>query len=401
MKRILPALIGLLCLVPAGFPQGTIAYCYNDPDQSPNYFIYSIKPDGSDNHLLVSSDIGLNHCEWSPDGRKIACVGYQNFDASWSIYVFDSNGANLTRLTKREDVLDGALSWSPDGGKIAFTRSYPAFPDRAHEIWIMNADGTDQHFSGTYGFQPMWSSDGTKFVYCGIKSGNWEIYVSGIDGKNEQRITGNPASDMNPVWSPNGMQIAFMSERTGNPEIYIMQANGTRPVRLTDNPGYEGMPRWSPDGTRLTFNSAPAGSQQIDVYLINTDGTGLVRLTHSTGNTRSINPAWHPVQGTGIPDDGGFNIKGNILKQNYPNPFMHYTTIDFALENPEHVHLEITDLSGKRIRTLVDEFKGPGYYSKIWEATGENGELLPDGLYFYHLRGDRIFLKGKALLVRN
>ncbi|MCX6224037.1 MAG: hypothetical protein NTV01_04715 [Bacteroidia bacterium] len=398
MKMYFIILMGFFLLVPKCFSQGTIAYCFNDPDRSPYYFVYGIKPDGSENKLILTTNIGLNHYEWSPDGKKIVSVGYQNIETSWSIYLFDADGTGLTRLTTAPGVLDGAPSWSPDGVKIAFTRSYPFEPGRTDEVWIMNNDGSNQRFSGINGFQPMWSPDGSKFVYCSGKAGNWEIYKSGIDGSGEQRLTTNPATDLNPVWSPDGNQIAFMSERMGNPEIFIMQADGTRPIRLTMNPGYEGMPRWSPDGSQLAFNSEGSVGQPIEVYLINIDGSDLKRLTTSPGNARSINPAWCPVQPSGTTDQPGPLPSDNQLSQNFPNPFSVSTTIQYSVSRAGHIRLNIMDPSGKRIATLVDELQTPGLYSEIWDATTSTGETADEGIYLYILLGEGFVIKGTKFI---
>lgn len=400
MKRSLFILVVVTCLFQSALPQVKMIYCLNDPGLSPYYFAYRILADSSENKIPVKSAIGLNHFEWAPDGSKIACVGYQNMETSWSVYVFDLAGGNLTRLTKVERVLDGALSWSPDGDKIIFTRSYPIVPGRSHELWIMNADGSNQHFSGIYGFQPMWSPDGTRLVYCALKSGNWEIYTADIDGNNEIRLTTNPATDLNPVWSPDGTRIAFMSERPGNSEVFVMNADGTRPVRLTMNPGYDGMPRWSPDGNQLAFNSEVSEDQQIEIFLINSDGSDLRRLTHSASNNRSINPAWCPVQAaTGKEDPEPFP-SGYFLDQNYPNPFGSSTSIDYIIDRCGHVHLDVMNLSGRQIARLVDDEKGPGKYSVIWDGKDPGGMAMGTGIYMYCLTGEHFAIRKKALLIR-
>lgn len=387
MKKYLLLSTVISWLFPCAFSQGTLVYCLNDPDRVPNYFTYAIQADGSDNRPMLSTNIGLNHFEWSPDGTKIACVGYQNMETSWSIYVFEADGTGLVRLTNTTGVLDGALSWSPDGSRIAFTRSYSSQPNRAHELWIMNADGSDQHFSGIYGFQPMWSPDGTKFVYCSSKAGNWEIYVTEIDGTDEQRLTTNSSTDLNPVWSPDGTRIAFMSERAGNSEIYIMQADGTRPVRLTMNTVYDGMPRWSPDGSCLAFNSASGGNQKIEIFIIQADGSDMRQVTYSEGNMQSINPAWRPISSSGITFDNGSTHGKATLEQNYPNPVTFGTTIGFSLSDYGHVRLDILDLSGRALTRLVDEEMPPGNHSVVWNIYKSGVGIYQDGIYIYSLEG--------------
>jgi len=53
------------------------------------------------------------------------------------------------------------------------------------------------------------------------------------DGSDVQRLTFNPAADVEPAWSPDGSRIAWRSERDGNAEIYVMNADGSNQTRLT------------------------------------------------------------------------------------------------------------------------------------------------------------------------
>jgi Tol biopolymer transport system component len=131
--------------------------------------------DGSDNRSLIEASVGLNHHDWSPDAQKMAAVGYAS-QSTWSIYVFDVDDGNLTRLTNTSGVWDSEPSWSPDGTRIAFTRIYPD-QDEREEVWVMDADGGDQHWVGVEGLAAKWSPDGSRFMYTSNRSGNYEIYT--------------------------------------------------------------------------------------------------------------------------------------------------------------------------------------------------------------------------------
>lgn len=70
---------------------------------------------------------------------------------------------------------------------------------------------------------------------------------------------------MRPAWSPDGRQIAFTGDKDGNREIYVMNADGTGLVRLTDNTVEDGTPSWSPHGRQIAFARRVLGRPQIFV----------------------------------------------------------------------------------------------------------------------------------------
>ena len=94
-----------------------------------------------------------------------------------------------------------------------------------------------------------------RIAFVSNKDGNFEIYVMNPDGKNQQRLTNNPADEWDPSWAPGGKGIVFSSKRDRNSEIYVMDADGGNPRRLTINRRNDWHPSWSPDGERIAFAS--------------------------------------------------------------------------------------------------------------------------------------------------
>lgn len=83
------------------------------------------------------------------------------------------------------------------------------------------------------------------------------------------------------------------------------------------------------------------------------------------------------------------------ISQNYPNPFNSVTTINYTLLKRSHVKLEIYDIRGRLLETLVNEVRTPSDYSVDWNATG-----LSTGVYFYRLRADDFDVTRKMLLIK-
>src|SRR5213075_1182375 len=74
------------------------------------------------------------------------------------------------------------------------------------------------------------------------------------------------------------------------------------------------------------------------------------------------------------------------LSQNTPNPFRATSAIHFTLPAAGHVRLEIFDVAGRLVRTLVDGDMRPGAYQRVWNGTTQAGTQAPSGIYFYRLR---------------
>ncbi len=78
--------------------------------------------------------------------------------------------------------------------------------------------------------------------------------------------------------------------------------------------------------------------------------------------------------------------KGFKLQQSYPNPFVDQTTIEYALPDPDFVSLEIYNVIGQRVRTLVHTDQDAGYHQVAWDGTSDTGEPVASGLYLYVFR---------------
>ncbi len=99
---------------------------------------------------------------------------------------------------------------------------------------------------------------------------------------------------------------------------------------------------------------------------------------------------------TGVPDGRASLLR---LVQNYPNPFNPMTTISFELPVSGHASIEIFDVRGRLVRTLVNAMMPPGSKSVKWDGEDSHGRTVPSGVYFYRLTaGDKSLTKKMVLL---
>jgi hypothetical protein len=105
----------------------------------------------------------------------------------------------------------------------------------------------------------------------------------------------------------------------------------------------------------------------------------------------------HPADAV---DASGSILAGVKLAQNQPNPFRTETQIRFDLPRTEDVRLDIFDVSGRRVRTLVDASLPAGSHQVEWDSRGDSRESLSSGVYHYRLQAGSEAVERKMVLLR-
>lgn len=141
---------------------------------------------------------------------------------------------------------------------------------------------------------------------------------------------------------------------------------------------------------------------------------GLMFYDDYTWGSNSQSPPYHPNA------DGGrtmfmelvFNVSGwstddpttpsvtNVLHQNYPNPFNPTTSIDFDMPVQGTARLEIFNVKGQLVKTLVNSELNVGRHSYVWDGTDESGAGVSSGIFFYRLSGEGWSQTRKMMLVK-
>ena len=88
------------------------------------------------------------------------------------------------------------------------------------------------------------------------------------------------------------------------------------------------------------------------------------------------------------------------LGANFPNPFNLATVIEFSVPHRVQVSLDIFDVLGRKVRTLVDERKSPGSYRVDWDGRDESGKTVSTGVYVYRLKADDFVQSRKMVLLK-
>jgi len=89
-----------------------------------------------------------------------------------------------------------------------------------------------------------------------------------------------------------------------------------------------------------------------------------------------------------------------MLRQNYPNPFNPITTIKYQLPQAAQVNITIYNLLGEKVRTLVSDFKQPGYFQVQWNGLNESGNQAASGIYIYRIQAGEFTDVKKMVLLK-
>lgn len=231
-----------------------------------------------------------------------------------------------------------------------------------HRQTMLSGDCDACHISSGRFPVPMDSSAGG--------SGLQPLGCMGCHGRDEDNVAGNPSF-------PNGLGAGLRQHHTNAGEDDCMGCHD--------------------DADPLNYT--PVGEQVLPSYYAN-PGTGHDNMpTGSCNDDGSENFAGATIaldnDGDGIYDtaDPGCDLSpvpGSSpmarLLQNHPNPFNPTTDIQYVMEGPGQVLLQVFSVTGELVKTLVDgRHDRAATYRVTWNGAGEDGRVLPSGIYFYRL----------------
>lgn len=203
--------------------------------------------------------------------------------------------------------------------------------------------------------------------FCNSSTG----IVCGNNGK-ILRTTNGAVSWDSSVVSGNALLGVQMNNLTNG---YIVGTMGT--ILKTTN-----------SGTSWSLQNSPVASLLNDVYVMSADdlgfivgGSGRILKTTNGGITAITMLSEVPREYS--------------LSQNYPNPFNPNTTIKFSMSEQDFVNLEVFDITGKRIRVILNRILRGGIYKINFDASN-----LPSGTYFYRFKTSTFFDVRKMVLVK-
>lgn len=181
----------------------------------------------------------------------------------YQLIVADADGFNPRAIASSWEPLMSP-TWSPDGKKIA----YVSFENKRSAIYIqMLANGKRAKVAAHKGINgaPAFSPDGSRLALTLSKDGSPDIYILDLSSKTLTKLTKNYAIDTEPTWSPDGKIIVYTSDRGGKPQLYMVSSAGGKSSRLTFDGDYNARAQFSSDGNSIAMVHANRGDYRIAV----------------------------------------------------------------------------------------------------------------------------------------
>jgi Tol biopolymer transport system component len=241
---------------------------------------------GEKSRLTTPALPAVDHTpRFSPDGKSLAFIRYFG-SFHREIFVLPAEGGEPRQITS-DDVRIYGLAWNADSQKIFCT----SFRETGQlNLWQISLSGDEPQLipTGGRGLQSLAISPNGRTIAFVDETEDENIWEIEIGGKQSPLIR-SARADHSQQFSPDGSQIVFASDRTGNYEIWITDADGKNQRQLTDSVGGSaGSPRFSPDGKLVAYDAQIAGGS--DVYIVSVNGGASRRLTD--GEKNNSLPAW-------------------------------------------------------------------------------------------------------------
>jgi Tol biopolymer transport system component len=200
-------------------------------DFDPHMAIFEANPDGSELKQLTKEKGYHAEGSYSPDGKQIVFSSNRGDPESFELYIMDSDGGNVRKLTNAPKCYNGGPFFSPDGKRVIF-RSDRKKKDYL-QLYVIDVDGKHERALtddlNWVHWAPYWYKDNRHIIYTAADQSNpkarpnFDLYWMDIETGKKVRITYAPGTDILPVFSPDYKKVMWTSTRDGRqpPQLWI------------------------------------------------------------------------------------------------------------------------------------------------------------------------------------
>lgn len=292
-------------------PSHQIAFTALDENSNQDVYVCNLTADlqvCSSPRRLTNISKNDGRPTWSPDGTHIAFES--DLDGDWGVYSVHANGSGALSLTEDHERVEGTVDGNPSWGNlpIGWRVAFHSNREGNYDIYLVDSGNpTDRQRLTTNpaaDSYPSLAPDGTRIAFASTRDGDdANIYIANLEFQGQQvslssQIT-NLTSNLggicrHPAWSPDGTRILFENQQGENIDIYVVTTDGSGLQNLTpSSSAADGHPNWSPDGEHIVFQSN-RGGQGFDIYIMQQDGSNVVQVTDKQFDFDVGDPDWRP-----------------------------------------------------------------------------------------------------------
>jgi outer membrane protein assembly factor BamB len=405
---------------------GETIWSYDTYQNPPSGWVYGVATAGDvngDNVPDVLAGAGS-------DANRAWCFDGATGDPIWTLIAGDAVFDVVSIGDVNDDQIPDAVIASGDFGDDKVYCISGASNGVASQIWTYSTGGADVHVVDKIGDL---NNDG----YNDVIAGTW------YNGDRVIALSGHSSGTADTIWTSaignHVMKVVSCPDLNSDGYEDVLVASWSNiAIALS---GFDGTflwsyhigndvwsIYWSYDVTNDGIADVAAGSFTGSVYLIDGSSGSLVWETPSESKIFTIRPI-KDVNGDGYNDiiagqqylqnQGGrfYVISGGtldpqsvddddvlptdmIITSNYPNPFNSSTTISYTIPESSHAKLEIYNLKGQLIATLLNRFQTAGYHQLEWNGRDNSGKSVATGIYFYSIKTENFNQTSKMALLK-